>query len=397
MPPARPTVQMLLAYAKAISDALTVGIRNSFVGSPSALGRPANTVRTTAADAQTASVVFMPTPPCVNPKGFAPRTPPHARSRSRLRRSAPFAWLARSHSLALGAADGTIFRPVRTFRRALLAFVLLTVIAYGGVVVWLIANETRLVFEAGQAAGTYRPAPPFEEMSVRGTTGPRQRIWIMRTSASAEASADTPWVIFLHGNAASIASRMNIVHYEHLRALGLNVIAPEYRGYGGVEGVPTEAGIESDARAAYDTVQERLHLDSRRIVLYGWSLGSAVAVDLASHVPSAAVILEGAPASIVAIGERRYPLLPIRLLIRNPFESIRKIDGVKAPKLFIHSLGDEIVPIEEGRRLFDAAPQPKRWVEVTGGHVYAAEKDPAFFGYVRQFLAAQGLVSAQEP
>jgi fermentation-respiration switch protein FrsA (DUF1100 family) len=112
-------------------------------------------------------------------------------------------------------------------------------------------------------------------------------------------------------------------------------------------------------------------------------------------VDEAAVILEGAPASIVAIGQRRYPMFPVRLLIRNPFESIRKIDGVTAAKLFLHSRGDEIVPIEEGRRLFDAAPQPKQWVEVSGGHVYAAERDPAFFEHVRQFLASQRLLGEE--
>ncbi|HEX4566048.1 MAG TPA: alpha/beta hydrolase, partial [Vicinamibacterales bacterium] len=204
-----------------------------------------------------------------------------------------------------------------------------------------------------------------------------------------------PWIFFLHGNASTIASRMNVLHYEGLRGLGVNVIAPEYRGYGGLDGVPTEAGIENDARSAYDTICERLHIDPKRIVVYGWSLGSAVTVDLASQVQPAAVILEGAPASIVAIAEQRYPLFPIRLLIRNPFESIRKIDGVKSPKLFLHSAGDEIVPIEEGRRLFDAAPQPKQWIQVRGGHVYAAERDPAFFGYVRTFLSEQRLLNRQ--
>jgi len=292
---------------------------------------------------------------------------------------------------------------MRTLRRVLVGLLILGLVSYGGAIVWLIANETRLVFEAGRAVGRFTPSPPLEEISVPGATGPRQRIWVMRASASAEASADKsasaeasadkPWVFFLHGNAATIASRMNVVHYEHLRALGLNVVAPEYRGFGGLDGVPTEAGIEDDARAAYDAVRERFHLDSRRIVVYGWSLGSAVAVDLASHVQPGAVILEGAPASIVAIGAQRYPMFPVRMLIRNPFESIRKIDGVTSPKLFLHSAGDDIVPIEEGRRLFDAAPAPKTWVQVTGGHIYAAEKDAAFFGYVRQFLIDQNLIT----
>ena len=93
---------------------------------------------------------------------------------------------------------------------------------------------------------------------------------------------------------------MNILHYERLRALGLNVMAPEYRGYGGVEGSPSEAGLADDAGRAYEYLREHEHVDPRRIVIYGWSLGSAVAVTLASRVDEAAVILEGAPASVVA-------------------------------------------------------------------------------------------------
>jgi len=278
---------------------------------------------------------------------------------------------------------------MRTLRRVLVAIAVFALIAYGGAIVWLMASETRLVFQTGQGGAAFRPAPPVEEISGQVTPGPRLRIWVMRASAASDSS---PWIFFLHGNASTIASRMNVLHYERLRSLGANVIAPEYRGYGGLDGVPTEVGIESDARSAYDTIRERLHLDPKRIVVYGWSLGSAVAIDLASQVQPAAVILEGAPASIVAIGEQRYPLLPIRLFIRNPFESIRKIDGVKSPKLFLHSVGDEIVPIEEGRRLFDAAPQPKQWIQVRGGHVYAAERDPSFFGYVRSFLSEQRLL-----
>jgi fermentation-respiration switch protein FrsA (DUF1100 family) len=278
---------------------------------------------------------------------------------------------------------------MRTFRRVLLGVVVFAFVAYGGAVVWLIANETRLVFETGHPLGASKPSGSLEVISVPGTKGLQQLIWVMRASSASESR---PWVFYLHGNAATIASRMNVVHYEHLRELGLNVVAPEYRGYGGVGGVPSEAGIESDARAAYDAIRERFHLDQRRIVVYGWSLGSAVAVDLASRAQPAAVILEGAPASIVAIGEQRYPLFPVRLLIHNPFESILKIDAVKSPKLFLHSRGDDIVPIAEGRRLFDAAPSPKKWVEVTGGHVYAAERDPAFFGYVRDFLIGQRLL-----
>ena len=279
---------------------------------------------------------------------------------------------------------------MRTLRRALLGAALIAIVAYGGAVLYLVLNETRLVFASGRELGDLRPSAPFDEIAVRGATGPRQLIWVMRARSEPDAR---PWIVFLHGNGSNLASRMNILHYERLRDLGVNVVAPEYRGYGGVEGVPSETAIESDARDEFDTACARLHLDPARVVIYGWSLGSAVAVDLASRVNPAAVILEGAPASIAAIGEQRYPLFPVRLLMHNPFESIQKIGRVRSPKLFLHSRGDEVVPIEEGRRLFDAAPEPKQWVEVTGGHVYAAERDPGFFAHVRDFLMAQKILS----
>ena len=211
----------------------------------------------------------------------------------------------------------------------------------------------------------------------------------MRTATDSEAR---PWVLYLHGNASNVATRLNILHCERLRALGLNVLAAEYRGFGGMDGVPTEAGLDADARSAYAYLRQSLRADPRRIIIYGWSLGSAVAVDLASHVDKAAVVLEGAPASLVAIGARRYPYFPIRLLIRNPFESILKIDKIGAPVLFLHSPEDAIIPFEEGRKLFSAAPFPKQFVEVAGGHVYAVEKDPKFFTAIRVFLQAQRLL-----
>jgi fermentation-respiration switch protein FrsA (DUF1100 family) len=211
----------------------------------------------------------------------------------------------------------------------------------------------------------------------------------MRTAAAPESR---PWVVFLHGNASTIASRMNILHCERLRDIGLNVIVREYRGFGGVEGVPTEGGLAEDAVAAYEYVRQRERVDPRRIVIYGWSLGSAVAVTLASQVEEAAVILEGAPASVVAIGQQRYPYFPIRFLIRNPFESITRIHRAGSPLLFLHSPDDTIIPIAEGRRLFEAAPPPKQFVEVKGGHIYAAEKDPRFFDAIRVFLQSQRLV-----
>lgn len=276
-----------------------------------------------------------------------------------------------------------------TLWRLLGGLAALLIVAYLGAIVWLFANETRLVFAARTVLDDRRPSPPYQEVAVTGEDGARTafRAWVMPAAAPA-----APWVIYLHGNDSNIASRLNILHCEQLRALGANVIAPEYRGFGGVDGVPSEAGLGEDARQAYDYLRAQKHADPHHIVIYGWSLGSAVAVTLASRVDEAAVILEGAPASVVGIGQQRYPIFPVRLLIRNPFESIRRVGMIHAPMLFLHSPEDVVIPIAEGRRLFDAAQGPKQFVEVAGGHVYASEKDPRFFPAVRSFLRAQHLL-----
>jgi fermentation-respiration switch protein FrsA (DUF1100 family) len=278
---------------------------------------------------------------------------------------------------------------MKRLRRALVVVGILAIAAYAGGMIWLVTQETRIIFAAGRPLGELRPAAPFEDVWISEAGGPRQRLWLMRTASD---SAARPWVLYLHGNAANVATRLNILHCERLRALGLNVLAAEYRGFGGMDGVPSEAGLDADARHAYDYLRRQVHADPRRIIVYGWSLGSAVAVDLTSRVEEAAVILEGAPASLVAVGARRYPYFPIRLLIRNPFESILKIDRIGSPVLFLHSREDAIIPFDEGRRLFDAAPEPKQFVEVSGGHVYASEKDPRFFPAIRSFLQAQRLL-----
>jgi fermentation-respiration switch protein FrsA (DUF1100 family) len=266
-----------------------------------------------------------------------------------------------------------------TLRRTLAGLAILLALAYLGAIGWLVANETRLVFQAVPDLGNRRPSIPYESIAT-------PRAWLIPAAASA------PWVIYLHGNDANIAARLNILHYERLHALGLNVMAPEYRGFGGVAGVPTEEGLAQDARRAYDYLRAQQRVEPGRIVIYGWSLGSAVAVNLASHVDEAAVVLEGAPASIVAIGQQRYPMFPIRLLIHNPFESILLVGRIRAPMLFLHSPEDVVVPIGEGRRLYDAATAPKQFVEVAGGHVYASEKDPRLFTAVQTFLRAQRLL-----
>jgi fermentation-respiration switch protein FrsA (DUF1100 family) len=280
-------------------------------------------------------------------------------------------------------------RPIRV----LLVLLILVIAAYAAAVLWLLTQEGRIVFQAGRTLAPGRPAFPYDDVTLPRADGARQFAWVMRQTDTDEG----PWALYLHGNAATIASNVNISHYRQLRRLGLNVLAPEYRGFGGLDGVPTESALSADARAAYEYLRVTRGIPPSRIVFYGWSLGSAVAVTLASEVPQGAVILEGAPASLVDIGQRRYPFVPIRLLMRNPFDSIRKIDRVHAPLLFLHSPEDAVIPISEGRRLFDAARGEKEFVEVRGGHVQASEIDAEHFhSAIRPFLLRHGLLGGQE-
>jgi fermentation-respiration switch protein FrsA (DUF1100 family) len=270
--------------------------------------------------------------------------------------------------------------------RALLILLLFSALGYGMAVMWLIGEETRLVFQAGSTLATGRPPFPYEQVDVPREDGARQFAWAMPAEGAAPL-----WVLYLHGNATSVASQVNISHYRLLRNAGLNVLAPEYRGFGGLPGAPTEAVLQADARAAYDYLRHTRRVPPHAIVIYGWSLGAAVAVDMASRLPPAAMILEGAPASLADLTRRRYPFFPLRLFMRSPFDSIRKIGTIPAPALFLHGTADEVIPVGEGRRLYDAARGAKVFVEVEGGHLTAIERSaPAIERAIRSFLTTYG-------
>ena len=278
--------------------------------------------------------------------------------------------------------------------RIIAALLLIAAMCYGAAVLYLITQETDLVFQAGRTLAESRPGFSYEQVNIPRADNARQFAWIMQAPQSPD---NATWVLFLHGNAATVAAKVNIAHYTELRNLGLNVMAPEYRGFGGLDGLPTEPVLAADAQAAYDYLRNVRRVPASRLVIYGWSLGSAVAVRLASETETAALILEGAPSSVVAIGQQQYPFFPIRLIMRNHFDSIGKIGRVRAPFLFLHSSDDAVIPIAEGRRLFAAAPGEKTFVEVRGGHVDAAAVDAErFYGAIRSFLSAHRLLSAED-
>ncbi len=173
-------------------------------------------------------------------------------------------------------------------------------------------------------------------------------------------------VLFLHGNAGNLWNRRAKIAI--LLDAGAEVCAIDYRGYGRSGGTPSEAGTYRDARAAYDYLTKTLNRAPRNIVVYGESLGSAVAVELATHVPVGGVIIEEAFTSVAEVGQKLFPLLPVRWIVRNRYDTIHKMDRLSAPLLIFHSRHDEMFPLQYAERLLAAAPEPKQLVELHGGH-----------------------------
>lgn len=180
------------------------------------------------------------------------------------------------------------------------------------------------------------------------------------------APAATRAILFLHGNAGNASHRLP--NAGELARLGAHVLLLDYRGYGKSEGSPSEAGVYADARAGLEHLGEVLSVAPERTVLFGRSIGAIVAVDLAQDRPLAGVILEGAFPSVAAVAWRALRL-PVGWLLGGTFDAAAKIPRVRAPLLFLHGDRDRIIPIELGRRLYAAAPEPKAfWVVRGAGH-----------------------------
>lgn len=176
----------------------------------------------------------------------------------------------------------------------------------------------------------------------------------------------SPWTVyFLHGNGGNLSHRLTKISMLH--DLGLNVFIIDYRGYGQSTGAPSERGFYVDSRTGYEYLTKALKVRPDRIILFGESLGSAVAIDLATKEKVAALIVEGMLTSASEIARVYFPFAP-GFFLEAKFDSLSKIRDLGVPKLFIHSRNDEVVPFWLGKKLFDASAPPKEFLEIIGGH-----------------------------
>ena len=221
-----------------------------------------------------------------------------------------------------------------------------------------------------------------EAVRIQAADGVTLQAWFL----PGRAPQPSPAAIVFNGNAGNKAYRGSLA--VALRGLGLSVLLFDYRGFGDSEGSPTEGGLYEDARAVRRYVAGRSDVQADRLVYFGESLGSAVAVRLAVEHAPAALILRSPFTSLVDVGRLHYPILPVRWLLRDRFSSIDAIASVRSPVLIVAGDRDRIVPVEQSRRLFERASGPRELVVVRGADHNDAEliEGRQVIDAVRKFL-----------
>lgn len=250
---------------------------------------------------------------------------------------------------------------------------------------------------AAQRSLLFQPADDAESPAAMGVA--EMRTVTVRTADGLDLLAwygaprqpDAPVIAYFHGNAGTIAQRA--FKARLFLDAGYGVLLMEYRGYGGNPGRPSEAGLYEDGRAALRWLESQ-GVPPQRLIVYGESLGTGVAVQLAVEARPAALILEAPYTSIPDVAAGLYPLVPVRLLARDRFDSLAKIADLQAPLLVVHGHSDQVVPFSLGKRLFEAAPQPKQAVflpQANHGNLYDWGAGGAILAFLRQTAAAEAI------
>ena len=214
------------------------------------------------------------------------------------------------------------------------------------------------------------PIPPVGRTTPDAAGLPEAEEHVLTTSDGKKviswhvsAKRGRPVILYFPGNGDFLAGRVS--RFKGMTADGTGLVALSYRGYAGSSGAPSEEGLLRDAKAAYAFTTARYAAE--RIVVWGFSLGTGVAVALASEQRVGKLILEAPYTSTVDVAASLFPIVPVRLLMRDPFHSDRRIARVSVPLLIMHGTDDPAIPIRFGERLFSLAREPRQFVRFPGG------------------------------
>lgn len=243
--------------------------------------------------------------------------------------------------------------------------VILAATLYGAMLLVLFLRQDGLVYYPDLPSREYEATPKQENLSYENVTlttsdGVRLAAWFV------PAEHPRGVLLYAHGNAGNISHRLDGIKLFH--DLGLSVLIFDYRGYGQSSGEPDEEGTYRDAEAAWQHLTAQRGIKPEHIVVFGESLGSSVAAHLAAQHRPGALILASAFTSVPDLASDLYPLLPVRWITRYRYDTRRYLQNVHAPVLIAHSREDEIIPFSHGQTLYTAAHEPKRFLELRGGH-----------------------------
>lgn len=239
------------------------------------------------------------------------------------------------------------------------------VAVYAGLALYLYAFQDRFIYfpDLPSRQVTATPADiglAFEAVRLGTADGETLAGWFI------PAPAARGTLLYLHGNGGNIGHRLDPIAVFH--RLGLNILIIDYRGYGASTGKPGEAGTYQDALAAWDYLTQEKRHPPERIVLFGESLGGSIAARLAARQTPAGLILYASFTSVPELAQVLYPIFPASLLARYRYDTRAALASVRCPLLILHSPEDEIIPFSHGQALLTAAREPKRLVELRGGH-----------------------------
>ena len=274
---------------------------------------------------------------------------------------------------------------MKTLVLALLSFALL----YAALVAFLWFRQESMLFLPGIPSRELAATPDaiglrYEALRIATADGEELDGWFV------PAGEERAVLLFLHGNAGNISHRLESLRIFH--DLGLSVLIFDYRGYGRSTGRPSEQGTHEDARAAWRHLVDERGVPAERVLLFGRSLGGAVATRLAAEHPPRGLILESTFRSVPDLAAELYRFLPVRMLARIAYPVEDMLPAVHAPVLVIHSRGDEIIPFHHGQALHAAANPPKVLLELDGGHNTGfLVSEPRYVAGLRAFLDRLGL------